>query len=207
MSDLLDLTPRLRGPAGRKAIRVEIRGPITEDDLRALAEEPKRAMPVPTVQRLRDSHHRLARCLASGMNHAQAGFQSGYSANRVCLLMQDPSFRDLVEVYRRANAEVFAEYTDIAMSNLLRGERLLEDALEAAGEREEPLTLGELRPVLDLVSDRADRLGYPKHQVGHSVNHDLAARLEAGRRRAKLIDVSDGGGLPSSGEEPVADES
>jgi len=208
MSDFLDLTPRLRGPANRKATRVEIRGPLTEDDLRALAAEPNRALAVPAVQKLRDSHHRLARCIASGMNYTSAGHQAGYSQNRVALLMQDPSFKDLVEVYRKANLEVFSEYTDIAMSNLLRGERLVEDALEAAGDREEPLTLGELRPVLDLISDRADRLGYPKHAVGHSVNHDLAARLEAGRRRAKLIDAPSEGGLPlASGEEPVEDES
>lgn len=188
MSDLLDLTPRLRGPAGRKVTRVEIRGPVTEDDLRLLAETPKRAMEVPRLQTLRESHHRLARCLALGLDYAEAGHQTGYSINRISLLKQDPSFRDLIEVYKKDMAAGRIEHNDIMLSNAILGERLVNDGLHALAEREEPLTLGELRVVNELIADRNDRVGYPKHAVDHKVNHDLAARLEAGRRRAKLTE-------------------
>lgn len=187
MTDI-DLTPRVRGRAPKASARVALVGPLTEADLGALSAP--RESKAPTVARLKDSHHRLARCLASGMTHSAAAAQTGYSINSVWRLNQDPSFIDLIAVYRRASAETFAEYSDVAMGNLIKGERLIEEALEAAGERDEPLSLGELRPVADLVSDRADRFGYPRQNVSHNVNHDLASRLEAARRRSGLVDVT-----------------
>lgn len=187
MTDI-DLTPRIRGRAPKPPARVALVGPLTEADLGALSAP--RDSKAPTVARLKDSHHRLARCLASGMTPGAAAGQTGYSISSVSRLQQDPSFIDLIAVYRRASAETFAEYSDVAMGNLIKGERLIEEALEAVGERDEPLSLGELRPVADLVSDRADRFGYPKQAVNHNVSHDLAGRLEAARRRSGLVDVT-----------------
>lgn len=200
MTDI-DLTPRVRGRAPKPPARVALVGPLSEADLGALSAP--RESKAPAVSRLRDSHHRLARCLASGMTPGAAAGQTGYSISSVSRLQQDPSFIDLIAVYRRASAETFAEYSDVAMGNLIKGERLIEEALEAVGERDEPLSLGELRPITDIVADRADRFGYPKQAVNHNVSHDLASRLEAARRRSGLVDVTPN--APSTGpeKEPV----
>jgi hypothetical protein len=138
------------------------------------------------------------------MKPAQAAMQTGYSQVTISCLLTDPSFRDLVSVYRKANAETFHEYSDIAMGNLIRGERLIEDALEAAGEKEEPLELSQLRPVLDIVSDRSDRFGFPKQAVNHTVSHDLAGRLEKARRRSGL-EIDNLPSIPAPKGEPVTE--
>jgi hypothetical protein len=144
------------------------------------AEKPQR------LTRLRDSHHRLARLIAAGKTHTDAGAMAGYSVGSIGRLMEDPAFLDLVAVYRKVVKEELEEYVDLATANLIRGERIIGDSLEAASDREEPLSLVELRPVLDIVSERQDRFGYPKQQVNHNVSHDLAGRLEAARKRSGL---------------------
>lgn len=117
--------------------------------------------------------------------------QTGYSQSRISILLADKSFQDLIEVYRRDNARLRAEYADMATANMIRGERIIEEALEAVADADEPVSLGELRPVLDIVADRADRFGYPKKSTQVNVNLDFAGKLEAARRRSGLtLDVT-----------------
>ena len=187
MTDTIDLTPlapRLRGRPRTKLLHYFVRN-LTVADL-ALLEVHSHAPAVPHVQRLRDSHHRLARLLAAGKTNKDACAMSGYTLGRLQQLKDDPAFMDLVEVYRKEAQEDFNEYVDLATANLVKGERLIADSLDAAGDRDEPLALNELRPVLDIVSERQDRFGYPKQTVAHNVNHDLAGRLEAARKRSGL---------------------
>ncbi len=96
------------------------------------------------------------------------------------------AFKDLVEVYRKEASDEFGDYADLAVANMVKSERIVGDALDALDERGTPLALSELRPVLDIISERQDRFGYPKQQVSHNVNHDLAGRLEAARKRSGL---------------------
>lgn len=199
--EVLDLTPRIKG-ARELNLRAELGRDLTSEDIASLAEG-RGSQPSP-IKHLRDSHHRLARCLAAGMTPAQAGLQTGYSQSRISILRQDPSFRDLVEVYRKEGSEEWLEYQSMATANMIRGEKLIADALEAASDSETPLSLGELRPVLDIVSDRQDRFGFPKHTVGHNVAHDLAGKLQAARLRSGLaLPPPTQGAKPA--EEPVKD--
>lgn len=182
--DILDLSPvRTRGRA-QAPLAVEYIRDLTPADLVLL--EVERGTKPPAVQSFRDSHHRVARCFASGMTPGQVGAQTGYSQSRLSILSSDPSFQDLIAVYRKAGAEAFAEYTDIAMGNMVKAERLVEDALEAVGEAPEPLELAQIRPLLDIISDRADRFGYPRGSTQVNVNLDFAGRLENARRRSGL---------------------
>lgn len=217
MSDLLDIeSPRLRGRA-KAPLAAEPARELTAADL-ALLEAP-RAIKAPRVTRLRDSHHRLARALATGISHSAAGAQCGYSQSRISILLGDAAFRDLVEVYRKANDTEFLEYQDLATANMIRAERLVEDSLESLGESPEPVPLGELRPLLDIISDRADRFGYPRRSTTVNVNLDFAGRLEQARRRSGLtpgeaaslpliestpLSSDEGKGFPSSQSEPIA---
>lgn len=184
--DVIDLKPALRLTGRpRKKVSCEPLRPLTPADL-ALLNTERRYPGAPALKRLRDSHHRLARVLAAGKSHIEAAAWTGYSQTRIYQLCQDPTFKDLIEVYRKQGLEDYGTYADMALENLVRGERLISDSLEAAGDRAEPLELTELRPVLDIVSERQDRFGYPKAAVNHNVNHDLAGRLEAARKRSGL---------------------
>lgn len=199
MTHLLDLTStRTRGRATAK-VTAEIVRELTPADLALLqVERQTKAKP---LQRLRDSHHRVARCFAAGMRAQQVSMQTGYSLSRLSILAADKSFQDLIEVYRKAGEEAYTEYSDLAMENMIRGERIIADSLEAAGDTAEPLPLGELRPVLDIVADRADRFGYPRKTTAVNVNVDFAGKLESARRRSGLIDVIP---TPPAGEAAVS---
>lgn len=209
MTDLdLSAPLRIHGGRARREPRVSVVGPITEADL-ALMAQPLTSSP-PAVQTLRDSHHRLARCLAAGMTPAQAGAQTGYSQSRISILQADASFRDLIEVYRRQVSLEAAQYTDVALGNMVLGERLINESLEAIAERDEPLPLGDLRIVREIVADRQDRFGFPKQSVNHNVNHGFAEKLAAARRRANEATRPTGGLIegealphPSPPKEPV----
>jgi hypothetical protein len=201
MSDVLDLSPplRIRGQR-RRPIHAEFDRPLEEADL-ALLDEPRGHKPRP-LQRFRDSHHRLARCIAAGMGTSRAAIQCGYSANRVSTLVNDPAFQNLVEVYRSGEAETLAEFHSLAYGNMVKAERHVGDSLDKLEDRAEPLDLAELRPLLDIISDRADRFGHPKASASLNVNVDFASRLDRAIERAnkaKLIEPSHSAGLePSS---------
>lgn len=189
-SDILDLegvAVRTRGRS-RQPLQAEVTRELTPADL-ALLEVSRGSRP-PKLMRLRDSHHRLAQVLAVGATPGEAGAQTGYSQSRISILLADKSFQDLVEVYRRDSASLRAEYADMATANMIRGERIIEDALEQLADSSEPVSLADLRPVLDIVSDRADRFGYPRKNTQVNVNVDFAGKLEAARRRSGLIDVT-----------------
>ena len=83
------------------------------------------------------------------------------SRRRLTLLMGDPSFNELIAIYRERVEEKWNEnvdrYLDLGMKNMIRAESLIADKLE---EDEVPLML------LDRISQgRADRFGYAKNST------------------------------------------
>jgi len=137
------------------------------------------------VAKLRDPHHRIARCLASGMKQNEAAAICGMSYNRVHTLLKDPAFQDLVSKYRGQVDEAFVRsqdhFMEMATANMLRAESMIMEKLEDAEER------GEFLPTRDLLAisrDAADRFGYGKKNTTLNVNADFAALLEAARRRS-----------------------
>ncbi len=87
------------------ALDLEVAGVVTE-----ITETDK----LPTydktvVKRLRDSHHALARAIASGMPLQAASAATGYSPSRISILQADPTFRELLDHYRRTKAEAIID--------------------------------------------------------------------------------------------------
>jgi len=157
----------------------------------------KRDTAAPLIKRLRDPHHLLARLIASGLTQVDAGARAGYSYNRVCQLMADPTFKNLVATYRGQATEAWRENVDtffeLAHSNMLKAERQLAEKLEAAEEQEEFL------PTRDLIAisrDAADRLGYGKHSKQTNVNVDFAAMLEKAIARSGKVLTQTGAQAP-----------
>lgn len=111
----------------------------------------------PTLQRLREIHHRAARKVAAGLSLVEVGIEVGRSAKRIGDLCQDPAFKELVEYYRTQIEEVdlmgariaYADYADI--NDLARGEIIarLEDPTKM-----KDIPVDELRHLMISTGDR-----------------------------------------------------
>lgn len=137
-------------------------------------------------QRLRDSHHRVARLAATGMKTSEIAQRTGYSANRISSLLQSPAMQELIARFRDKINEAFIasqdEYYELATANMLAAERHIRDKIDELDEA------GELLPVniaLKISRDAADRFGYGKHQTNTNVNMDFAKMLESAIARSK----------------------
>lgn len=163
----LDLEPD-RGRA-RRPMAAEFVRELVEADLQALTT--RRPTVAPALQRIRASHHSLARCIASGMKHTQASLVTGYTAARISFLCQDPTFVALVEDYRRESRSVFADQNERMNDMSLDAMELLQDLMH---EHPEQFTAPVL---LDVIKAFADRTGHgPNSEVSLKVTQDLIDR-------------------------------
>ena len=182
--------PRLLGNLGRAEISALPGRDLTQADLQAL-EGPRGANLPRSIQRLRSSHHALARCLASGMKASQASLITGYTQNRISLLQDDPAFQALLADYRAEARDIFADLNE-RMNNISL------DAIEELHERlqdaPEAFSIGML---LDVVKAFADRTGHgPGQEVKLTVSPNMIDRPpretseEWLARRAKELEPS-----------------
>ncbi len=148
-----------------------------------------------TPQKLRESHHQVARLVATGLRDVIIAERTGYTPTRIGQLKASPAFMQIVSGYKAMLDGEFVEEADayfkLAFGNMIASERHIADHLAEADE------MGELIPIktaLAISRDAADRFGYGKRQTNLNVNVDFAAKLEdAIRRSGKLIDVAPGG--------------
>lgn len=154
--------------------------PMTTADLELLRHPSHR----PRLAKIRDSHHIIARSLASGMTVNETAAQTGYTTVRISMLRSDPAMAELIANYRDKDTTQWLKsrdsYYDAATSNMLKAEAMIADTLDDAINSDEKLPLREL---LALTSDRADRFGYSKKSTNVNVNVDFAKHLELARRR------------------------
>jgi hypothetical protein len=179
---------RNRAPAlSGEEIDLEIVGEVSESDLADLDLHRPAFTGPPTVQRLRDTHHGLARALAAGHTQVEAGRIAGYTATRVHMLMQDPAFQELVASYRAVNDEAFsneaAESHRNAFAVVTRSSRLALDKLEDAEESGEVPSFGELANMVRVFGEFTG-LSAAKRTINHNVNANLGDLLAAARARA-----------------------
>lgn len=140
------------GRPGRrsKPISAEYVRDVEEADLELLAVAP-RGTTAPTIQRITDRHHQLARLLASGMKDGEAALTVGYDISRVSIIKQSPAFQDLLAVYR---SEVDRQFS----STLNEMAGLGRDALATLRERleENPDDFSN-RELMSLTTEMVDR--------------------------------------------------
>lgn len=132
-----------------------------------------------TPQKLRDSHHMIARLAAMGLRPGKIAEQTGYSRERITALLTSPAMDELVALYRRKVDEEFVEgadaYFTVATSNMLAAERHIADAIAEADEAGELIPI---RTALAISRDAADRFGYGKKTQNLNINVDFASQLE-----------------------------
>lgn len=169
---------RQRNPEGFKLRSVRS---LERADLAFLQQKSAR----PTIKNLRDSHHIVARLLASGLNYMEIARQSGRSYTSVCNLANSPAMQELVATYRADETESWREkrdeFYDLIYGNGLKAARQISDQLDEAEEEDRTIPINRL---LALVSDSADRVGYNKKTTTMNINVDFAKRLEDARRRS-----------------------
>ena len=178
----IDLEPRT---VGRAAAPLEFRyvRDLNEGDLALLATE--RGIKANSIVKYRDSHHALARCLASGMPPVQAALVTGYSLQRVYHFQsQDVNFQELIQHYRSIKDEVYADLHERMATLSLEAEAELRERLHDSPQEFSPGML------LEIVKTLADRTGHGPSSKSTvlNVNVDLAGRLERARERTKTIE-------------------
>lgn len=177
---MLDLTQlRTRGRAKKEPAIAYVRD-LEPADLALLATE--KGVKAPALKRIRDVHHALARCLASGMSEAEAGLATGYCSSRISILKADPTFNELLCFYRDNAVKEFGDFTDRLVQTAKMAQEEIQDRLDTAPES---FDNDQLRK---LMVETADRAGYaPNKGKNVTVNVNLAGRLERARQRLDQI--------------------
>lgn len=146
---------------------------LTEEDIQAMIEAPNAGTRPPSLLQLRTSHHQLARLLADGRTAAEAALVTGYSQNRISLLLDDPAFMELLHYYQGQVDEV---YINVHERLAAFGIRTLEELQERLESNPDSFTNKELR---ELMSVTLDRGGYgPKSTQVHETKIDVKAFLD-----------------------------
>lgn len=158
---------------------------MTREDLQFLREKSAR----PVIQKLRESHHIIARLAASGMTTREIAAEVGYTETRVGLLRNTPAMKELIARYMDMDTDEWRKSRDTnwdAMQSLMRRTvRKANDAFEDDEDKNEiPLHV-----TLKYMDSMLDRLGYHRKSTKENINMDFAASLErAIAERAKVIE-------------------
>jgi hypothetical protein len=158
---------------------------VTPQDLASL--DAVKGSTAPTLSRIRDSHHALARIVALGHTNIEAAAITGYTPGRVSVLRSDPAFQDLVAHYKSRADEQFADL----------GGRMKAISLDVLSELHERIIEHpeEFSPkdLTDAFKTVADRIGYgpaSKTESNVSVRFSLAAVVEEALRLEKADENS-----------------
>lgn len=153
---------------------------LTPEDLVDLAKP--RGSKAPALVRLSARHHRLARCLAEGMSPGEAGLACNYVSSRVSILLDDPTFKELVDHYRAIVNEKFFGLQERLAELAEDASELLADRMQTNPDQFENVEL------MKLVALGADRTGHgPSSTHNHNVTVGLAERLDRARERARAL--------------------
>ena len=169
--------PRGRGRAPKPVSAEYVRDLVPADFALLRTEQ---GIQPPARVKIRDRHHALARCLATGMKTSEASAITGYTPSTISILKGDPGFKQLLAEYRNAENAAMASFVERATTLTTTAINELQDRLEEAPEEFSPATLIEIGKVF------ADRIGYAPAAQQVQVNihtEGLAQRLAAAKER------------------------
>jgi hypothetical protein len=172
------------GGRSEKALSYSEERELVPEDLQMLSLP--RESTAPAIKKLRERHHALAKVLAAGTPPGHAALICNYSPSRISILLSDPSFQELMQLYRDgAKERYFDGHQAMAELHL--------DAMEELRERleEKPEEFGN-GMLMDLVKLTADRTGLgPSTKTEVDIKVGLSDRLaEARKRVAAMRDIT-----------------
>jgi hypothetical protein len=174
---------------GRPALDLEV---LLPEDVAAAEDLLRPTREVPQLKHIKDTHHNLARLLASGLRIGEAAIQAGFSGARVSSLMADPAFRELVAGYRarcdEIHEEVYRGARQMAANTTTVLIRMVTDAVEIAdqtdnvGPDNKPIIpLGRME---SLINTLGQSTVLPKQSVTMQIDgNSLADRMAAADAR------------------------
>lgn len=175
--------------AGKAPVLVSVVRELNSADKALLAQQPAMVKTGSVLRRLRDSHHKLARLLADGLDPAEVSMISGYSLSRVYVLATDPTFKELISFYRENKT---AEYTDFHARMASFATDAVQELHSRLDDDPDKFTNEFLH---DLVKTLADRTGHApvSKSVNVNVKTDLADRLSRARQRVAALPSREAG--------------
>src|SRR5574337_1204623 len=141
-------------------------------DLEALVErkEPAAQTSIPRLQKIRASHHLLARLIADGLSNMEVAAITGTNNARLSVLKDDPAFQELVEHYIRQKGAVYLDVHQrlsiLGMTAIEELQDRLEDPTKAAA-----MPTPEVRAIMESVLDRG---AAPQRTIQEHVTSDPA---------------------------------
>ena len=179
----MDLNLDIRSSAGKGPVTVTVLREMTSGDKAFLGQQPAIVRAGTTLRRLRDSHHKLAKLLADGLEPAEVSMTTGYSLSRVYVLCTDPTFKELISFYRENKNK---EYTDFHARMASFANDAVQE-LHARLEEDPDKMTNEF--LADIVTTLADRTGHAPitKSINTNVNVNLADRLSRARQRVASI--------------------
>ena len=158
---------------------------MTRDDLEFLRQKSDRRV----IVKLRESHHIVARLLASGLSVGEVAAEVGYTVTRIAVLKNSPAVQDLIARYRDEDTAEWRKSRDQYYESVhaagRKAWRQINDQLDDADD-ENPLPL---KVLLSVADSSADRVGYHKKSTKENINIDFAARLDAAIARSRSVKV------------------
>jgi len=110
------------------------------DELDRLQERPS------AIKRIRDHHHLIARLVAEGKRTTDIANEVGLSISRVSILKGDPTFKQLVEMYRmNYNQLADAAYADVKKKAAILEMESIEHRLDQYYEDPDSISAAEAR--------------------------------------------------------------
>lgn len=181
----------------RTPVITEVVRELREADKALLAQQPVAVRNGTQLRRIRDSHHKLARLLADDLSVTEVSLITGYSPNRIYVLSNDPTFRELISHYRENKEQ---EYSDFHERMAAFGTDALQELHQRLDENPEKMDDKFLMKVVETLADRTGHAPVSK-SVSVNVNANLADRLTRARQRADAVGEQ---GLLPAPREPVA---
>lgn len=90
-------------------LELEVLGGVDVSDLVERTTAELQTSEAPSIARLRQIHHEIARLLASGLTETEVAASTGYSLSRISILKRDPSFKELLAYYAARSEEQFLD--------------------------------------------------------------------------------------------------
>ncbi len=140
---------------------------------------------VSNLKAIRNTHHRLAACLASGkMNDITAAKVCNYHPQRVSQLKRDPAFMNLIAHYETTRDNEFTEFASAASELATDMLGALQQMLDENPEKFGP---GHLMDAIRLLGPGAGLVAPVTKTQNLNVNVDMGDRMLAARERLRKL--------------------
>lgn len=152
---------------------------LTPEDIEGLNE----ATPRPSViKKLRDHHHLVARLVAEGKRTTDIALETGLSISRVSILKGDPTFQQLVEMYRLNQRQLEeAAFYDTAKKRALAASQGWDEINDRLADTPENISNRELVEFIEAAEGKISK--------SLSITANLQPLAEMHERRRKHIDA------------------